>query len=87
MISQVILVESIGWVATAVVALSFFFGNPRTLRIVQIFGAVLWLLYGAAIESLPVIVANALIISVASWTIIAPEVSRRRKVRRRAQIA
>lgn len=87
MISQVILVESIGWVATAVVAISFFFGNPRTLRIVQIFGAVLWLLYGAAIESLPVIVANSLIISVASWTIIGPEVSRRRKVRRRSQIA
>ena len=87
MISQVILVELIGWVATAVVATSFFFGNPRTLRMVQIFGAILWLLYGAAIESLPVIVANSLIISVASWTIIAPEVSRWRKLRRRSQIA
>ena len=68
-------------------ALSFFFDNPRTLRLVQIFGAVRWLLYGASIESLPVIVAIALIISVASWTIMATEVARRRKGRRRSQIA
>jgi len=63
-----LLVESIGWVATFVVVASFFFANPETLRKVQICGSILWLLYGCVIGSLPVIVANALVFTAATWT-------------------
>lgn len=59
-------VESIGWMATAVVVASFFFANPTTLRKVQIFGASLWLVYGVTIGSLPVIVANVLVVTAAT---------------------
>ena len=59
-------VESIGWLATAVVVASFFFANPTTLRKVQIFGASLWLAYGVTIGSLPVIVAKVLVVTAAT---------------------
>ena len=66
---ETLLIDSIGWLATAVVVASFFFDNPLTLRTVQIFGAVLWLLYGTVIESSPVIVANALVFGAATWSV------------------
>lgn len=65
-----ILAEWTGWLATTVVVSSFLFANPTTLRIVQIFGAMLWLSYGAMIDSLPVVAANALIVSAATLTIL-----------------
>lgn len=63
-------VESIGWLATAVVVASFFFANPTTLRKVQILGASLWLVYGMTIGSLPVIVANILVVTAATLSTI-----------------
>lgn len=65
-----ILIESIGWLATAVVVASFFFADQTMLRKVQIFGASLWLAYGIAIGSLPVIVANVLVVTAATLTTI-----------------
>ena len=62
------LIESIGWLATAVVVASFFFADPTTLRKVQSIGASLWLAYGVAIGSWPVIVANILVVSAATLT-------------------
>ena len=70
-----VVIESIGWLATAVVVASFFFDNAVTLRCVQILGSVLWMLYGMVIGSLPVIVANVLVFAAASWS-----VSRMRRV-------
>ncbi len=63
-------VESIGWLATAVVVASFFFANPTTLRKVQILGASLWLAYGVTIGSLPVVVANILVVTAATLSTI-----------------
>ncbi len=63
-------IESIGWLATAVVVASFFFANPTTLRKVQILGASLWLVYGMTIGSLPVIVANILVVTAATLSTI-----------------
>lgn len=72
-----VLVESIGWLATTVVVASFFFANPETLRKVQICGSILWLLYGLVIGSMPVIVANALVFTAATWTTLRAARSRR----------
>lgn len=68
--SELLSIESIGWVATIVVVASYFFSSPLTLRLVQIAGASLWLVYGIAIDSAPVIVANALVLSAASWSVL-----------------
>jgi hypothetical protein len=55
----------IGWLATAVFLVSYFTKTPRALRRVQGIAAGLWALYGVLIHSLPVIVANILVASVA----------------------
>lgn len=60
--------SSLGWTATALVALSYFMRRPATLRRVQALGAVLWAAYGVIIHSMPVIVANIIVITVALGT-------------------
>jgi hypothetical protein len=57
--------DAIGWVATAVFTASYFFRRPALLRRVQACAALLWLGYGVAIRSSPVIVANALVAAAA----------------------
>jgi hypothetical protein len=57
--------DLIGWLATAVFLVSYFTKGPRGLRRVQGVAAGLWALYGVMIHSLPVIVANILVASVA----------------------
>jgi hypothetical protein len=54
-------ISMIGWVATAVFAISYFFRRPATLRKIQAFAACLWIMYGIAIGALPVIVANVIV--------------------------
>jgi len=58
-------VDWIGWLATAVFLVSYFTKRPTSLRRVQGVAAGLWALYGVLIHSLPVIVANVLVASVA----------------------
>jgi hypothetical protein len=58
-------VDWIGWLATAVFLVSYFTKGPKGLRRVQGIAAGLWALYGVLIHSLPVIVANILVASVA----------------------
>ncbi len=60
--------ELIGWVATAVFASSYFWKQPQNLRRVQALAAVLWVVYGAIIHAVPVIVANLIVATVACWT-------------------
>ena len=55
----------IGWFATALFMTSYFCKDAVTLRRVQGVAAGLWALYGVLIHSLPVIVANILVASVA----------------------
>ena len=40
----------------------------QLLRGVQMFGALLWVIYGLLIRASPVIVANVLVFSAAAWT-------------------
>jgi hypothetical protein len=62
-------IESLGWTATGVFVSSYFFTRPALLRGVQMFGALLWVMYGLLIHALPVIVANVLVFSAAAWTL------------------
>jgi purine-cytosine permease-like protein len=63
-----VLIECLGWTATAVFVGSYFFGRPALLRAVQMAGALLWITYGALIGASPVIVANLLVFGAAAWT-------------------
>jgi hypothetical protein len=60
--------EWIGWLATAIFATSYFFRNPVTMRWVQAGAAVCWILYGIVLHSMPVIVANLIVVSLAALT-------------------
>ena len=64
-----VLIECVGWAATAVFVGSYFFARPSVLRGVQMLGALLWFAYGVLINSSPVIVANVLVFSAAAWTL------------------
>jgi hypothetical protein len=61
--------EWLGWLATAVFVGSYFFKRPALLRGVQMSGAALWIVYGALIGALPVVVANGLVFAAAAWTL------------------
>lgn len=58
----------IGWAATVVFTASYFTRRQQMLRRVQMAGALLWLGYGFAIDAVPVVVANALVLVAAVWT-------------------
>ena len=61
--------EILGWVATAVFVSSYFFKRPALLRAAQMLGACLWIVYGAVIGAIPVVVANGLVFAAAAWTL------------------
>jgi hypothetical protein len=65
--SQVV-IDMLGWTATAVFVGSYFFARPVLLRSAQMLGALLWISYGVVISATPVIVANVLVFSAAAWT-------------------
>lgn len=55
-------VEYIGYLATAFVLLSFLMKNIITLRIINIIGCAIFILYGILISSWPVLITNSTII-------------------------
>jgi hypothetical protein len=58
----------IGWAATSLTVSSYLFHNQVTLRRVQAIAALLWITYGVAINSRPVIAANIIVTTVAFWS-------------------
>jgi len=64
------MIELLGWVATAMFVSSYFFKRPALLRAAQMSGATLWIVYGALIGAVPVVVANALVFAAAAWTML-----------------
>ena len=62
--------ETLGWVATTLFVGSYFFKRPALLRAMQMAGATLWIVYGAMIGAIPVVVANGLVFAAAAWTLI-----------------
>jgi len=59
------MIEWIGWIATAVFAVSYFCRQPAALRRIQALAALLWIGYGIIIKAPPVIVANLVVAVVA----------------------
>lgn len=55
--------ETVGWIATAMFAASYFCRGPVALRIVQASAAAVWIAYGVMIGSRPVVAANVAIAS------------------------
>ena len=62
--------QTLGWVATTLFVGSYFFKRPALLRAMQMAGATLWIVYGAMIGAIPVVVANGLVFAAAAWTLI-----------------
>jgi len=60
--------ETIGWVATVLTAGSYFTRRQALLRRTQAGAAMLWLVYGAFIHSMPVMTANVIVGGVALWS-------------------
>jgi hypothetical protein len=58
----------IGWVATAMFAVSYFCKRPEALRRVQAVAALLWIGYGLLIHAAPVVVANLVVAAVAVYS-------------------
>jgi len=67
--------EILGWVATAIFVGSYFFRRPAWLRAAQMLGATLWIVYGALIAAVPVVVANGLVFAAAAWTLLRARVA------------
>jgi hypothetical protein len=61
-------IACLGWSATAVFVGSYFFVRPSLLRGAQMFGALLWIIYGLLINAPPVIAANILVFVAAACT-------------------
>jgi hypothetical protein len=59
------MIEWVGWIATAVFAVSYFCRQPVAMRRVQALAATLWIVYGITIKAPPVIVANLVVASIA----------------------
>jgi len=57
--------ELVGWVATAIFAVSYFTRNPVTMRWIQAAAAVCWIAYGVLMHATPVIAANVIVASLA----------------------
>ncbi len=62
--------EVLGWIATAVVLLSFTVQDMRKLRIVNLVGCLLWIGYGFILMSKPVIFVNISIAVVHTYWLI-----------------
>jgi hypothetical protein len=62
--------DGIGWTATVLVVGSYFCRRQDRLRLLQIAGALLWIVYGIWIRSTPVVGANILVLSAAGVTLL-----------------
>ncbi|QDR82467.1 YgjV family protein [Sporomusa termitida] len=58
------LVEWLGYLASALVAVSFVMKSINKLRFINLVGAVLFVVYGIAIQAMPVVLANLFIVCV-----------------------
>ena len=63
-----LLPDGLGWLATAIFAVSYFCKRTIRLRLVQGAAAFVWMLYGAWIGSRPIVVANILVCSLALYS-------------------
>ena len=58
----------VGYIAMALVALSFVFKEMKTIRIVNMIGAVVFIVYGYMLDvAIPIIATNSLIIIIQAY--------------------
>src|ERR1700682_4720625 len=60
--------DALGWTATGIFSSSYFFKQPAELRKIQAGAALIWVVYGLAIGSAPVVVANLIVGFTAVYT-------------------
>lgn len=63
-LSNHVIIEIIGYVASAVVLLSFLFKNVKVIRIVNIVGATIFVIYGLLLPTYPTALMNFALIVV-----------------------
>jgi inner membrane protein len=61
----------IGWLATAIFLASYSFKDQSKLRRVQAGAALLWVVYGAILHAVPIVVANLLVALAAVYSSLA----------------
>ena len=64
-----VLIEYLGWAATAVFVASYLCKRSDALKRMQMAGALMWVVYGLLIQATPVVAANLLVFGVAGWTL------------------
>lgn len=62
------MLNSLGWLATAMFVGSYFCKRPAVLRTLQALAALVWIAYGVLIGAAPVIVANIAVAGVAGYS-------------------
>ena len=62
------MLNTIGWIATALFAASYFFRRPAALRRILAGAACLWIVYGILLGALPVVAANVIVAIAALWS-------------------
>ena len=62
------MLDSVGWAATAVFTVSYFLRKPSAMLRVQAVAACLWMAYGIAIRSSPIVVANLIVAAAALYS-------------------
>ena len=60
--------EALGWIATALFCLSYLV-PPRSLLLIQIVAATLWVGYGLLTAAAPVVVANCIVVMAAGFSL------------------
>ena len=60
--------DLVGWLATAIFAVSYFVRDPGKMRWVQACAAVCWMIYGILLHATPVIAANLIVVTLAAFT-------------------
>lgn len=70
------LTDGIGYIAMFFVAVSFIFKNLRTIRIVNMLGAVVFIVYGVMLDmAIPIIATNSFIIFIQLYYLLKPKSS------------
>jgi hypothetical protein len=62
------MLNGLGWMATALFAVSYFSKTSRVMRRLQASAALLWVGYGIWLNALPIIVANVIVAALAAYS-------------------
>lgn len=69
------MLNSIGWVATGIFAVSYFVKRSDRMRLVQAVAALCWIVDGVLLHATPIIVANVIVASLAGYSALRVSIS------------